>query len=201
LFLAPAHVHAETWVKAKYVADGDTFVLEDDTLVRYIGVDAPEIDHQADIAEPYGYVARNFNKKLVLSSNLRLEYDQEKRDRFGRKLAYVFTENGVFVNQAVIERGYAFSLYSPPNLKYQNLLIKTQQQAMVSKKGIWKNWRDKSALYIGNSNSKRFHLPNCHYGKKTRPKNLVSFAGSWQAFWQGYAPCRQCLKTGDFYDP
>lgn len=197
----PLCAHAENRVTAKYVADGDTILLEDGTTIRYIGIDAPEIDHQTNTAEPYGFAARDFNKKLVMSSKLRLEYDQEKTDRFGRKLAYVFTENGIFVNQALIENGYAFYLYKQSNLKYHDMFIKTQRQAIASKKGIWEYPEKKSQLYIGNKNSKRFHLPDCPFGKKTNPKNEVKFFGSRDAFWQGYSPCRQCLKTGDLHDP
>lgn len=201
LFIFPHYVFGEEWVRVKWVADGDTIVLKDGTFVRYIAIDSPEIDHQNNIAEPYGYAAKEYNEKLVLSTKLRLEYDREKTDRFGRKLAYVFTENGVFVNQALLEKGYAFYLHSKPNLKYRDLLIKTQQQAMAHKRGIWKNLREKSEWYIGNRNSKRFHTPDCSWGKKTHPKNEILLTSAWDAFWQGYAPCRRCLSLGDLNDP
>jgi micrococcal nuclease len=201
--VSPIRLSAEEWVKAKWVADGDTIILEDGKLIRYMGIDAPEIDHKTNTAEPYGFISREFNKNLVLSGKLRLEFDQRMQDRYGRQLAYVFLENGVFVNQALIENGYAFYLYQSANLKYHDLFIKKQQEAMAAKKGIWKNWREKSKNYIGNVNSKRFHLPSCPYGKKTAPKNLVVFESSRDAFRRGYSPCRQCLNIGDLtsHDP
>jgi micrococcal nuclease len=202
LFL-PVNSYAKEWVEVKWVADGDTIVLENGDLIRYIGIDAPEIDHKTNMAEPYGFVSREFNKKLVLSEKLRFEFDQRQQDRYGRRLAYAFLENGVFVNGALIENGYAFYLYQKANLKYQDLLLKKQQQAMASKRGIWKNWREKAGQYIGNMNSKRFHIPACPYGQKTVPKNKVLFESAWDAFWQGYSPCGQCLNIGDFtsHDP
>lgn len=195
--MSPASSYSEEWVRAKHVVDGDTIILDNEDVVRYIGIDAPEIDHKENIAEPYGFVSRDFNKKLVLSERLFLEYDQREKDRHGRRLAYVFLENGLFVNQFLIEHGYAFYLYNKENLKYQDLLIKKQQEAMTSKRGIWKNWREKSDHYIGNVNSKRFHIPSCPYGQKTAAKNMLFFGSSWDAFWQGYSPCRQCLNLGD----
>jgi micrococcal nuclease len=199
----PIHSYAEEWVRAKWVADGDTIILEKGDLIRYMGIDAPEIDHKTNTAEPYGFVSRELNKQLVLSVKLRLEFDQRPQDRYGRRLAYVFLENGVFVNQVLIENGYAYYLYQSANLKYHGLLMEKQQEAMRAKKGIWKNWREKSKHYIGNVNSKRFHIPACPYGKKTAPKNHVIFETSWDAFWHGYSPCRQCLNIGDltYHDP
>jgi micrococcal nuclease len=199
----PINSYAEEWVKAKWVADGDTIVLINGDLIRYIGIDAPEIDHKINIAEPYGFDARNFNQGLVLNGKLRLEFDHQQQDRYGRHLAYVFLENGKFVNQALLENGYAFYQYHKPNLKYHDLLIQKQQEAMAAKRGIWKNWSEKEDHYIGNINSKRFHIPECTYGKKTVPKNRVLFKRSWDAFLQGYSPCRKCLNIGDLtsHDP
>jgi len=201
--LAPISSSAEEWVRAKWVPDGDTIVLENGDLVRYAGIDAPEINHKTNMAEPYGFLSREFNKKLVLSGKLRLEFDQQQQDHYGRRLAYVFLENGVFVNQRIIENGYAFYLYQKANLKYHDLFIKKQQEAMEAKRGIWKNRREKAGQYIGNVNSKRFHTPDCTYGQKTLPKNKVIFKSSRDAFWKGYSPCGQCLSIGDFtyHDP
>jgi micrococcal nuclease len=203
-FLAiPINSHAEEWVKVKWVADGDTIVLVNGDLIRYIGIDAPEIDHKTNIAEPYGFDSRKFNKNLVLNRKLRLEFDHQQQDRFGRQLAYVFLENGIFVNQALLENGYAFYQYHKANQKYHDLLIKKQQEAMVAKRGIWKNWNEKEDQYIGNLNSKRFHIPSCPFGQKTTLKNRILFDKAWNAFWHGYSPCRQCLNIGDltYHEP
>jgi len=203
LLITPINSYGEDWVRVKFVPDGDTIVLENGDIVRYIGIDAPEIDHKANTAEPYGFIAREFNKSLVSSKRLRLEFDQRRQDQYGRRLAYVFLENGIFVNGALVENGYAFYLYQKANLKYQGLLLEKQQKAMSAKKGIWKNWREKAGHYIGNLNSKRFHIPACPYGQKTAQKNKVIFKSAFSAFWNGYSPCGQCLAIGDFtcHDP
>lgn len=193
----PIDAFGEHWVRSKYVVDGDTIVLENGDLVRYIGIDAPEIDHKTNSAEPYGFISREFNKNMVQYGKLRLEYDQQPYDHHGRRLAYVFLENGLFVNQALIENGYAIYYFHKNNLKYQEILLKKQQEAMTGKKGMWKNWREKSSRYLGNSNSKRFHVPECSSGAKTVSRNKVLFKTSWEAFWNGYSPCRQCLRMGD----
>ena len=58
---------AQTWYTVKWVNDGDTIVLANGWRVRYIGINAPEIDHENQKAQPFGYEARSFNNKLVLS--------------------------------------------------------------------------------------------------------------------------------------
>ena len=46
--------------------------------------------------------------------------------------------------------------------------------------------------YIGNSNSKKFHTPDCLYAKKLKDENRVSFKSREEAVSEGYAPCGKC---------
>lgn len=185
---------AQTWHKVKWVNDGDTIVLTTGERVRYIGINAPEIDHENQKAQPQGYQARAFNKKLVLSQRIRFEYDQERADRYGRTLAYVYLADGSFLNVRLLQAGLAFYLYLKPNLKYSNMLLQAQRKAMELKKGLWHSWREADKKYIGNRNSRRFHLASCPHAKKIKSKNRVQFARKWDAFYQGYAPARNCIK-------
>ncbi|MDL1982565.1 MAG: hypothetical protein LWX02_14125, partial [Deltaproteobacteria bacterium] len=65
LICAVGQSFAESWFNVKWVDDGDTIVLMDDRRVRYIGINAPEIDHKGKKAEPCGYSAKNYNKNMV----------------------------------------------------------------------------------------------------------------------------------------
>ncbi len=190
-----------TWAqecnKIKWVHDGDTIVLTDGRYVRYIGINAPEIAHDNNKAEALGYEAKNYNKSLVRSKTVRLEFDKEKYDRHGRLLAYVFLLNGTFINKKMIEKGYAYALLRSPNLKYEKILIQTQRDAMSAKKGMWRNWNDKEdEEYLGSKRSKRFHLTTCPYGNKIKKRNRIFFTRKWDAFWSGFAPCKRCIKGG-----
>jgi micrococcal nuclease len=175
------------------VQDGDTVVLEDDTHVRYIGMNAPEIEHEDRRAEPFGNKAKSFNKKLVYRQTVRLEFDREQHDQYRRLLAYVFLKDGTFVNAKLVSRGYAFYLFRSPNLKYGSILHKSQQDAMSAGWGIWQNWREQSAHYFGNKRSRRFHLPSCPFAKKISVRNRIVFSKKWDAFWTGYAPAKKCV--------
>ena len=73
-------VGAEQWVAVKRVNDGDTVTLADGRLVRYIGVNAPEINHERNSAEPFGFDARSRNIELIGSRRIRLEFDIERFD-------------------------------------------------------------------------------------------------------------------------
>ena len=180
----------------KRINDGDTIVLADGRYIRYIGINAPEIAHENKKAEPLGYAAKKYNKKLVLSKLVRLEFDKKTYDCYGRTLAYVFLNNGVFVNKLMIEKGYAYCLSGRPNTKYDRRLLQAQRNAMSAKRGIWCNWKEKQVRYWGNRRSKRFHDTTCAFGKKIDRENKIVFINTWAAFWAGYAPCKKCMPGG-----
>ena len=184
---------AESWYKVRWVADGDSIVLENGRQIRYIGINAPEIEHEDRKAEPYGDKAKTINQNLVLHQEVRLEFDREKKDRYGRTLAYVYLRNGQFINAEMISRGAAYFLYIRPNTKFTELLIHHQQEAMQSGRGFWQNWRETKAEYMGNKRSRRFHLPTCPHARRIKFVNRVRFSKKWDAFLAGYAPAKRCL--------
>ncbi len=195
VFLTAGQIHAKNDFYVRWVDDGDTIVLVDGRRVRYIGINAPEVAHRDQKAEPYGSAAKNFNKKLVLAKRVFLEFDREKNDHYGRLLAYIFLEDGTFVNRMILARGLAYFLYRRPNLKYADALLKTQRKAMGAKQGIWSDWEEKDGFYLGNKKSKRFHLPECPLGKKIAKRNRIYFRRQWDAFWDGYAPAKKCFAN------
>ncbi|MBU3948246.1 MAG: thermonuclease family protein [Proteobacteria bacterium] len=179
--------------EVKWVNDGDTIVLKDGRKIRYIGINAPEIEHKENKAEPYGDKAKEFNKKLVYLQKVRLEFDSEKHDQYDRLLAYVYLSDGTFVNNEMIEKGFAYCLPNPPNLKHEKLFLKSQQNAMKLKKGIWQNWKENNGEYVANLRSKRFHNKKCWFATKISKRNIKYFTRKWDAFWEGYAPCKKCF--------
>ncbi len=194
LFTTAATVSAQKWFTVKWVNDGDTIVLTNGERVRYLGINTPEIDHENKKAQPYGYEARAFNRQKVIDGKIRLEFDKERHDRYGRLLAYIFLSGDIFLNEQLVQNGYAYFLYRKPNLKYSQRLLKAQQDAMKSKRGIWHNWKKEKRRYIGNRNSRRFHMESCPSAKKIRLKNRIYFSTKWDAFSAGYAPAGGCIK-------
>ncbi len=187
------NVYAENWAHVRWVEDGDTIILQDGRRVRYIGINTPEIAHADTPAEPNAYAAKRFNRKLILNKRIRLVFDAEQFDRYGRTLAYVFLSDSTFVNAELIRHGYAFFVPRKPNEKYDQIFLKTQRGAMTAGEGMWQNWSEKKEHYIGNRRSKRFHRMTCPYGKKTGQKNRLIFHSRWDAFWGGYSPGKKCV--------
>jgi micrococcal nuclease len=90
------------------VIDGDTIVLDGEETVRLLGIDTPEMDHPNDSVRQFAQEAKDYVKSLVLDRNVRLEYEWERRDEYGRTLAYVFLPDGRLLNAEIIRNGYGF---------------------------------------------------------------------------------------------
>jgi len=177
----------------RFVYDGDTILLDGGDSVRYIGIDTPEIDHKGGKSEFMAQAARDFNIKLVKGARVKIEYDQERKDRYGRRLAYVFLENGDMVNAILVRKGLANVMLKSPNVKYKALLLDCQREAMKERLGIWSRSPGREEkYYLGNINSYRFHRPDCPFGKNVSKKNVVRFQSRYEAFWAGYSPCERC---------
>jgi len=106
--------------------------------VRYIGIDTPETHHPMKGVERAGKEASEANRKLVDGKTVRLEFDVQEQDRYGRLLAYVYLEEGTFVNAWLVENGYAVVMTIPPNVKHQELFLMLQREAREEKRGLWR---------------------------------------------------------------
>ena len=122
------------------VVDGDTIVVEIEgklEKIRLIGVDTPETVHPSKPVQYFGKEASNFTKKMVEGKKVRLEYDWQKRDKYGRLLAYVYLEDGTFLNAEIIKQGYGFA-YTKYPFKYLEEFRQYEREARSNSKGLWK---------------------------------------------------------------
>ncbi len=106
LSLAACLAGAEEYYNVVRVIDGDTIELEQIGTVRLIGVDTPETVHPSKPVEYFGKEASAFLRQLVEGKPVQLEYDQERKDRYDRTLAYVYLGDLTFVNAEIIKQGY-----------------------------------------------------------------------------------------------
>lgn len=126
----------------KKVSDGDTFWIDNGTekgeKVRMTGIDTPESHKSEHKSEQFfGKEAEAYSRKLLLGKKVRLEMDVTPKDRYGRTLAYVYLENGTFVNAHLIENGYAKVYTFPPNVKYADEFVRLERTARAQRKGLW----------------------------------------------------------------
>lgn len=180
--------------KVVHVDDGDTVILSNQKHIRYIGINSPEIKHGEKPAEYYGGEARDFNKKMVFGKKVRLKFDSQKKDKYGRLLAYVYLEDGTLVNLELIKEGCAHVLFVSPNTLHYEGLLNVQRIAIEQHKGMWPKVLATGGKYcVGNQHSRIFHRPECTFAKRITVQNKMKFTTKKDAFMMGYSPCRRCL--------
>jgi micrococcal nuclease len=121
------------------VVDGDTIVARvdgEDEYVRYIGVDTPETVKPDTPVQCYGPRASDENHRLVEGRTVRLVFDREARDDYGRLLAYVHS-GGEFVNADLVQRGYARTLAIEPNTSHAVEFRRLAARAARAGRGLW----------------------------------------------------------------
>ena len=126
------NINSNEEVYVKKVLDGDTIELDDGRKIRYIGINSPEY------GEKFYNEAKALNENLVLNKKVNLEFDVQTIDKYGRLLAYVWSNN-VLINRELVLKGLAISETIQPNVKYQDLILEAQKQAQSNCEGLWEN--------------------------------------------------------------
>jgi len=122
--------------------DGDTILVRIPgpparrERVRYIGIDAPESVTPDRLVECYGPASAAANRRLVGGRTVALSTDAERRDRFGRLLAYVRVD-GRFVNAELVRGGFATTLEIAPNLRHAARPRALERGARRAGRGLW----------------------------------------------------------------
>lgn len=122
------------------VVDGDTVVvaLADGRTetVRLLGVDTPETVDPEEPVECFGPEASAYTHTRLEGRHVRLETDRQRRDRYGRLLAYVEVD-GVRFNDELLRLGYATLLVIPPNGAHARALLTAELDARTAGRGLW----------------------------------------------------------------
>lgn len=119
--------------------DGDTILVRlggRAEYVRYIGVDTPETVKPGTPVQCFGPQASAFDHGLVDGRTVRLVFDHERRDVYGRLLAYVYAGDR-FINAALVRRGFARTLAIAPNTAHEALFARLAQHAGRAGRGLW----------------------------------------------------------------
>lgn len=136
LLLFGSALQAE-WANIKHVVDGDTVILEDGRHVRLLAINTPEVASKKRAAEPGGEAAKKWLRERVDGKTVRLVRDEQRRDKYGRWLYYLFDAEGRLVNERLLANGLAVLSIHPPNLKYLDQLQRAQAYAESRRLGIW----------------------------------------------------------------
>ncbi|WAC08954.1 MAG: thermonuclease family protein [Thermodesulfobacteriota bacterium] len=118
------------------VVDGDTIILDRNERVRLIGVDTPETVYPSKPVEFFGKEASAFTKRMVQGKKVRLEYDWQRKDKYGRTLAYIYLSDGTFLNAEIIKQGYGHA-YTKYPFKYLEDFRKYERESREKRRGLW----------------------------------------------------------------
>jgi micrococcal nuclease len=119
--------------------DGDTIHVAfrgHDLDVRLIGIDTPETVDPSQPVQCYGEQASRFTERSLTGRTVRLEFDVERHDRYGRTLAYVWVRGHLF-NRRLVSDGYAVVDTFPPNVRYEGVFMAAQAVAQRDDRGLW----------------------------------------------------------------
>jgi micrococcal nuclease len=123
------------------VVDGDTVKVRlggETETVRYIGVDTPETVKPGEPVQCFGKRASAFNRYAVAGRRVRLRFGAERRDRYGRLLAYVYVgDRERSVNADLIGRGYGRVLVIAPNVDHADRYRRLERKARRKGAGLW----------------------------------------------------------------
>ena len=188
------------------IVDGDTFELEDRGKLRLLSIDTPEE------GQPFHDSARALLSKLVLNRDVELEYEIRKRDKYGRLLAYIYTDS-LFVNAELIRQGYAQVMTVPPNVRHVEEFVLLQREARAAEAGLWgietdiqtatllaenagntgvptiidRFDNDESAIVYITITGTKYHQAGCHHLRQSSIPITLAEAGK-----RGYSACSVC---------
>jgi micrococcal nuclease len=135
-FAASSSIGGDIFLVTRAV-DGDTIVLADKERVRLIGVDTPELHHPRKPVQYFAVEAYRFTQSVAEGKKVRLEYDWQRRDRYGRLLAYVYLPDGTFLNAELIRQGFGHA-YTKYPFKYLDEFRRLEREARETGRGLWK---------------------------------------------------------------
>ena len=178
------------------VIDGDTITLSDDNHVRLIGINTPEK------GQFYYQEAKDKLTSLVEGKEVSLVKDKTNNDRYGRLLRYVYLDD-IFINEVMVEEGYAEAIEYKPNLAHQDVLEAAELEAKRQNLGIWKDYKEDltacqrlgcptNSNFAGSKNSNFFYECDCYYALKIKKDNLICFSNQEDAINKGYQESRYC---------
>lgn len=124
------------------VYDGDTIKVQLDSghvhKARLIGIDSPEIDDEREEVRFLAYAAKRFAFFHLYRKRVRIEYDWERMDKYGRLLVYVWTEDTGLFNEFILKEGFASALTKFPFREdCRKRFVAAERQARDLGKGLW----------------------------------------------------------------
>lgn len=186
---APKNDSQYTYYSVTSVVDGDTVKVNINGTIetlRLIGLDTPETVDPRKEVQCFGKEASNKGKELLTGKKVRIETDpsQGDKDKYGRTLAYIYTESGIFYNKYMIEQGYAHEYTYNSAYKYQAEFKQAQKTAEANKVGLWSpttcNGVTTSAPKTTQTSPATAQSPGKYYTSSIGSKYYPESCSAWQ---------------------
>lgn len=125
------------------VYDGDTIKVRFDNgnqrRIRLIGISAPEIEDSRDKVKFAAYMSKRFTFFHLYNKKIGLSYDWQLEDKYGRLLAYIWTERTGLFNKFILKEGFASVFVRFPfRNDYREEFIEAERKARNLGKGMWR---------------------------------------------------------------
>jgi micrococcal nuclease len=198
--------------KVLRVIDGDTIDIhygEKKERIRLLNVDTPESVHPDKTRNTsLGKQASDYTKERLSGKFVSLEFEEKKRGKYGRLLAYVILDNTNF-NLELVQNGWSpyYTKYGESK-RYHEKFRSAQEQAQLKGVNIWIDPVRQAAEYKefavsplskplatieffhGNTSSRIFHGPECRYFRCNACTKIFSSRNA--TLEAGYSPCQVC---------
>ncbi|MDC0307815.1 MAG: thermonuclease family protein [Planctomycetaceae bacterium] len=138
----PAPLIADADYRVLRVIDGDTVLLADQTRIRLIGINTPELERDGRTAEAWSQESKDWLRHQLEDETVRLEFDIERFDQYDRTLAYVYLGE-TLINEEVIRQGFSRAeIRYPFSDRMKRKFRRAEELAREARRGIWENDRD-----------------------------------------------------------
>ena len=121
----------------EHVHDGDTLRLRGGDKLRLIGINTPELARDGSPAEPGAESARRSLAPLLANGQVWLQWGDDRRDRYGRRLAWAFDRDGRSLSGILLQQGHGFHVAISPNVAYADCLAGQEARARERGLGVW----------------------------------------------------------------
>ena len=121
------------------VVDGDTLRLDSGIEVRLVGIQAPKLplDRPNFKQWPLADEAKAVLQRLALGRQVRLGYGGLRRDRYGRALAHLHAEDGLWLQGQLLAEGMARVYSFRDNRALVAEMLAEEAVARANGRGIW----------------------------------------------------------------
>jgi len=116
-----------TYEVVNVLSDKSLLILQDgvERSVNLIGIENAGVENEGHL------------ERLLSDNYVDLEFDTHKEDENGNLQAYVYLENGQFLNEELLRNGFAKLREEPENTKHEAVLKDAQELAQKNAVGIW----------------------------------------------------------------